>query len=59
MYNVQARGKIPFGDVCDGIVFNLAFLKNPGRMVGVPELMDPDQVFVSDYWRSILEIPRK
>ena len=51
------------GDVCDGIVFNLAFLKKSypkmEEWLVFRELMDPDQVFVSDYWRSILEIPRK
>ena len=51
------------GDVCDGVVFNLAFLKNAypkmEEWLLLRELMDPDQIFVSDYWRSILEIPRK
>ncbi|KAI6660413.1 hypothetical protein LOD99_13999 [Oopsacas minuta] len=50
------------GDVCDGLVFNLDFLKKAypkmEEWLIFRELMDPDQVFVSDYWRSILEIPR-
>ena len=51
------------GDVCDGVTFNLEFLKKAypkmEEWLIFRELMDPDQIFVSDYWRSILEIPKK
>ena len=51
------------GQTFDNVTFNLAFLKNAypklGEWLSLREEMDPDQIFVSDYWRSIFEIPRK
>jgi len=41
--------------------FNLAYLKSVypkmDDWLKMREMMDPDQVFVTDYWRGILEIP--
>ena len=51
------------GQTFDNVTFNLAFLKNAypklEQWLVLREQMDPDQVFVSDYWRSIFEIPKK
>ena len=51
------------GQTFDNVTFNLAFLKNAypnlGEWLLLREEMDPDQIFVSDHWRSIFEIPRK
>lgn len=53
---------LPFpGQHCGTIKFNLAYLKSVYTKMDdwlkMRETMDPDQVFVTDYWRGILEIP--
>ena len=49
------------GQKCGNITFNLAYLKNVYQKMDdwleMRKKMDPDQVFVTDYWRGILEIP--
>jgi D-arabinono-1,4-lactone oxidase len=49
------------GQKCGTKTFNLAYLKSVyPRMndwLTKREEMDPDQVFVTDYWRGIFEIP--
>ena len=49
------------GQKCGNITFNLAYLKNVYEKMDdwleMRKKMDPDQVFVTDYWRGILEIP--
>ena len=51
------------GQKCGNTTFNLAHLKRVypkmDDWLKLREEMDPDQVFVSDYWRGILEIPAK
>ena len=51
------------GQKCGNTTFNLAYLKSVypkmDDWLKLREEMDPDQVFVSDYWRGILEIPAK
>ena len=51
------------GDQHAGKIFNLDYLKKAypkmDDWLKYREKMDPDQVFVSDYWRGILEIPAK
>ena len=51
------------GQKCGNTTFNLAYLKSVypkmDDWLKLREEMDPDQVFVSDYWRGILEIPVK
>ena len=51
------------GQKCGNTTFNLAYLKSVypkmDDWLQLREEMDPDQVFVSDYWRGILEIPVK
>ena len=51
------------GQKCGNTTFNLAYLKSVypkmDDWLKFREEMDPDQVFVSDYWRGILEIPAK
>ena len=46
---------------CGTITFNLAYLKSVypkmDDWLEMRKKMDPDQVFVTDYWREILEIP--
>ena len=50
------------GQKCGNTTFNLAYLKGVypkmDDWLKMREEMDPDQVFVTDYWRDILEIPR-
>lgn len=49
------------GQKCGNITFNLTYLKSVypkmDDWLKKREEMDPDQVFVTDYWRRILEIP--
>ena len=49
------------GQKCGNITFNLAYLKNVYQKMDdwlkMREKMDPNQVFVTDSWRRILEIP--
>ena len=49
------------GQVCGKSIFNLAYLKGVypkmDDWLKIRERMDPDQVFVTKYWRDILEIP--
>ena len=49
------------GDQYGTITFNLAYLKSVypkmDDWLKMREKMDPDQVFVTDYWRDILDIP--
>ena len=49
------------GQVCGKSTFNLAYLKGVypkmDDWLKMRERMDPDQVFVTEYWRDILEIP--
>ena len=51
------------GQVCGNTTFNLAYLRSVypkmDDWLTLREQMDPDQVFVTDYWRDILEIPAK
>ena len=51
------------GQKCGNTTFNLAYLKSVypkmDDWLKLREKMDPNQVFVSDYWRKILEIPAK
>ena len=51
------------GQRCGNTTFNLAYLKSVypkmDDWLKMREKMDPDQVFLTDYWRGILEIPRK
>ena len=50
------------GQQCGQTTFNLAYLKKAypkmGDWLALREKHDPDQVFVTEYWRSILEIPK-
>lgn len=49
------------GQVCGDTTFNLAYLKSVypkmDDWLTMREKMDPDQMFVTQYWRDILEIP--
>lgn len=49
------------GQKCGNTAFNLLYLKSVYRKLDnwlkLRDEMDPDQVFVTEYWRSILEIP--
>ena len=49
------------GQKCGNTTFNLDYLKKEypkmDDWLKMRETMDPDQVFVNDYWRGILEIP--
>ena len=49
------------GQKCGSTTFNLAYLKSVypkmDDWLKMRAKMDPDQVFVTDYWRGILEIP--
>ena len=49
------------GQKCGNTTFNLDYLKKVypkmDDWLKMRETMDPDQVFVNDYWRGILEIP--
>ena len=51
------------GQVCGDTKFNLAYLKSVypkmDDWLTMREKMDPDQMFVTKYWRDILEIPTK
>ena len=50
------------GQKCGSITFNKEFLKKSfpkfEEWLNIREKMDPYQVFLTEYWRSILEIPR-
>ena len=50
------------GQQCGTITFNLEYLKKAYPMLDkwleIRQQMDPDQVFLSQYWREIFEIPR-
>ena len=53
---------LPFpGQKCGNTTFNLAYLKKVypkmDDWLEMRKEMDPEQVFVTDYWRGILEIP--
>ena len=49
------------GQKCGNTTFNLTYLKSVypkmDDWLKMREQMDPDQVFVTEYWRGILEIP--
>ena len=49
------------GQICGGKAFNLAYLKTAfpkmEEWLKLREIYDPKNVFLTDYWRKILEIP--